>query len=193
MSRASDHHLPLIDRVRTAPVRESPPPWRLLAAHGVGGLTDVGFGRGSDLLLVVSSQGRGVFDCLTGTRVARDPTMPEVGEESWQDEYELDAQGIGPLAGQAVCTSGLAGGGLPLMTRDRWTVERLILDWPIESLLLVPPDSWIYETRAGRSSEFTKIAEEMEVRAWGFSPTGRSLILATSSDVTIYGRATLAA
>ena len=75
----------------------------------------------------------------------------------------------------------------------RWTVERLILDWPIESLLLVPPDSWIYETRAGRSSEFTKIAEEMEVRAWGFSPTGRSLILATSSDVTIYGRATLAA
>ena len=183
----------MIDRVRTAPVRQPPPPWRLLAAHGVGGLTDVGFGRGSDLLLVVSSQGRGVFDCLTGARVARDSTMPEVGEESWQDEYELDARGIGPLGGQSVRTSGLAGGGLPLMTRDRWTVERLILDWPIESLLLVPPDSWIYETRAGRSSEFTKIAEEMEVRAWGFSPTGRSLILATSSDVTIYGRATLAA
>lgn len=190
MNNVPDHLLPLIERVRGAPVREPPSPWRLLAAHAVGGLSDVGFGRGSDLLLVVSSQGRGVFDCLTGTRVARDPSMPEVDEKAWQDEYELEAQGIGPLGGQAVRTSGLAGGGLTLMTRDRWTVERLILEWPIESLLLVPPNSWIYETRVGRSSEFTKIAEEIEVRAWGFSPTGRSLVLATSSDVTIYGRPT---
>lgn len=190
MKKVPDHLLPLIKRVRAAPVQAPPKPWRLLAAHAVGGLTDVGFGRGSDLLLVVSSQGRGVLDCLTGTRVARDPDVPEIDEEQWQDEYELEAQGIGPLEGQAVRTSGLAGGALALVTRDRWSVERLALDWPSESLLLVPPGSWIYETRAGRASDFTKIAEESEVRAWGFSPTGRSLVLATSSDVTIFGRTT---
>lgn len=188
MSKVPVHLLPLIARVRAAPVQLPHVPWRLLAAHAVGGLTDVGFGRGTDLLLVVSSRGRGVFDCLTGARVARDPHMPEIGEDDWQDLRELEALGIGPLGGQVVRTAGLAGGGLVLMTDDRWAVERLALDWPIESLLLVPPDSWIYEDRAGRSSDVAKIAEGSEVRAWGFSPTGRSLVLATSSDITIYGR-----
>jgi hypothetical protein len=87
-----------------------------------------------------------------------------------------------------VRTSGLHGGALPVLTGDRWKVERLTLDWPEESLLLVPPDAWIYETRAGRSAEFTKVGVVIEARAWGFSPTGRSLILATSSDVTIFSR-----
>ena len=77
-----DHLLPLIERVRAAPVQEPPIPWRLLEAHAVGGLTDVGFGRRSDLLLVVSSQGRGVFDCVTGQRVARDASMPEPDEDN---------------------------------------------------------------------------------------------------------------
>ena len=188
MSAIPGQLLPMIHRVRTAAVQAPPAPWQWRAVHAVGGLTEVGFGRGTDLLLVVSHDGRGVFDCLTGLRVARDPTMPEPGEADWQDTHELDAEGIGPLAGQTVRTSGLAGGGLALATADGWTAERLVLDWPEESLLLVPPGAWIYETRAGRSAAFTKIAVENEPRAWGFSPTGRSLVLATSSDVTIFGR-----
>lgn len=188
MSRVPDHLLPLIERVRAASVQGPPPPWRLVASHAIGGLTDVGFGRASDLLLVVSHQGRGVFDCLTGQRIARDADIPESDDEHWQDELNLEATGIGPLAGQIVRTSGVAGGGLALMTRDHWAAERLAVDWPFESLLLVAPNSCIYETRPDRSSAFTKLAEEREVRAWGFSPTGKSLILATSSDVTIYSR-----
>jgi hypothetical protein len=169
-------------------VQKPPAPWQLRVAHAVGGLTDVGFGRGSDLLLVISSQGRGVFDCVTGVRVARDAAVLETDEDGWHDTLELEARGIGPLAGQTVTTAGLHGGGLAISTRDRWIVEHLPLDWPNESLLLVPPDSWIYETRPGRSAEFTKVAVETELRAWGFSPTGKSLIIATSSDVTIFGR-----
>jgi hypothetical protein len=59
-------------------------------------------------------------------------------------------------------------------------VERLVLDWPDKSLLLVPPDACIYETREGRSAEFTRVDVQREVRAWGFSPTGRSLVLSTA-------------
>ncbi|MGK4008044.1 hypothetical protein WMF31_35835 [Sorangium sp. So ce1036] len=188
MRTVPDHLRPMIGRVRAAPAQDPPVPWHRRAAYAVGGLTDVGFGRGSDLLLVVSHAGRGVFDCLTGQRVARDASVPEPGEDDWQNTQELEAEGIGPLAGQAVRTSGLAGGGLALWTPDGWKAERLALDWPEESLLLVSPGSWIYETRAGRSVEFTKVAAAREVRAWGFSPTGESLILATSSDVTIFSR-----
>ncbi|MRG93420.1 hypothetical protein [Polyangium spumosum] len=175
-------------RVRAASVQDPPAPWKRRGVHAVGGLTDVGFGRGSDLLLVVSTSGRGVIDCTGGLRVARDPSVPGPGEDDWQDTFELEVEGIGPLAGQRVRTAGLFGGGLARCTRDGWTVERLALDWPEASLLLLPPGAWIYETRPGRSAEFTKVAVESEVRAWGFSPTGRSLVIATSSDVTVFGR-----
>src|ERR1700677_2578198 len=110
MKPVPDHLLPLIHRVRAAAVQDPPAAWQRRGAHAVGGLTEVGFGRG-----------------------------------------------FGPLAGQTVRTSGLAGGGLAVSTADGWTAERLVLDWPEESLLLVPPGSWIDETRVGRSADFTKV------------------------------------
>jgi hypothetical protein len=36
------------------------------------------------------------------------------------------------------------------------------------------------------SGSFTKLAMESEVRAFGFSDTGKSLIFGTSSELTIY-------
>jgi hypothetical protein len=188
MSTPPEHLLPLIRRVRGAPVKPPPPPWQPSGAHAIGGLSDVGFGRGSDLLLVVSSDGRGVFDCIAGVRVARDRS-----NDDWRDMRELEAQGMGPLAGQRIRTSGIAGGGLALRTVDGWEAERLTLDWPEELLLLLPPGGRLYEDRRGRLPEFTKVAVSSGVRAWGFSPTGRSLVLATSSDVTIFSRVNVAA
>ena len=47
-------------------------PWTLRIDVSVGGLTGVGFGLGSDVLFAISSHGRGVSDCITGDRVARD-------------------------------------------------------------------------------------------------------------------------
>ena len=49
-----------------------PIPWKLVASVAIGGLRSVGFDRNSDNLLVVSSQGRGVLDCITGEKIARD-------------------------------------------------------------------------------------------------------------------------
>jgi len=62
----------LVERIRRMRRGLPPEPWRHVASHGIGGLTDIGYGEGSDLLLVVSHNGRGVFDCLSGERVARD-------------------------------------------------------------------------------------------------------------------------
>ena len=79
-------------------------------------MTCVGFGEvaGQDFLLVVSHDGRGVFD-LDGTRVARDRTPVD---DLWHNSQQLTAIGIGPLDGIAVPLAGLWGGGLPLMTDD---------------------------------------------------------------------------
>jgi hypothetical protein len=178
----------MVARVLASSIEPPPAPWRRIGIFAVGGLTDVGFAPHSNLLLVVSSAGRGIIDCSTGDRVARDPSVPEDDENDWQDRFHLEAEGIGPLAGQAIRTAGLFGGGLPLLTSDGWRVERLALEWPEESLLLVPPEADLYSEYLGRPAAFSKLAVESEVRAWGFSPTGRSLVLATSSDLTVWGR-----
>lgn len=178
-----DHLIPVVRKIRELPISEPPKPWRRTGEFGVGGLTDVGFGAGTDLLLVISSQGRGVFDCKTGEKVARN-----YDEGDWLDVLALEAVGIGPLEGQRVRISGLSGGGLPQATKDGWTAEDFVLDWPDHSLLLVLPGSWVYGDCYGKPAEIIKAGIESELRAWGFSPTGESLVLATSSDLTIWNR-----
>ncbi len=55
---------PLKEKLLSLSIDEVPAPWKLLAVFSVGGLRSVGFDRESENLLVVSSQGRGVIDCL---------------------------------------------------------------------------------------------------------------------------------
>jgi hypothetical protein len=177
-----DHLEPVRQKVRAAPVGNPPLPWSVNTVAAIGGLTEVGFADDSDLLLVFSHQGRGVFDCSTGERVARDPSVENV--DSWYGSDILIGLGIGPLAGKHVPLAGLKGGGLRSSTKGGWSTEQLAIDWPDEYLLLLEPHCSIYQTTA----RFTKLAVRREVRAFGFSYTGNSLIIATSSDVTIFCR-----
>ena len=68
-----EHLRPTVQRILAAPVAPPPTPWRLVGSFSVGGLTGVGFAPRSDMVLVVSSAGRGVFDCTTGEPDRRGP------------------------------------------------------------------------------------------------------------------------
>lgn len=177
-----DHLKPLIKKIEKLDITEPPPPWCKAAVFPVGGLRSVGFHGDADILLIVSEQGRGVIDCIAGEKIARDH------EEYYEDEIRLDADGIGPLAGQKVRISGLYGGGLPNSRTDGWSVETVTLFWPEKILLLVEPGSWFYGSLYGQPDNFRKIFSGSEIRAKGFSPTGRTFVIATSSDLTIYTR-----
>jgi hypothetical protein len=180
------HLVPVIERIENTPVTDPPPAWRKVGEFAVGGLQSVGFGSPPELLLVVSSSGRGVFDCRTGEKVARD--YDDRGDD-WDRPFALEALGIGPLAGQWVRMAGLYGGGLTCGTEEEWWVERLAWDWPDDILLLSAPGSSMYGELVNQQTNYWKIAPGVtEVRAWGFSPTGRTLLLATSSDLTIWTR-----
>ncbi|PTA69280.1 hypothetical protein [Deinococcus arcticus] len=163
------------------PVVRPPAPWRLTTSRAVGGLTEVGFGTGSDWLLIVSAQGRGVVDGLTGERLARDA---ETGSDWWSGG-ELLALGIGVLAGHQVRMAGLAGGGLPATTYDGWTVNIETFEWPVRSVILKRP-TWYEQADAAQGCAV--IAREPELRATGFSPTGQCLVVATSSELYLYTR-----
>lgn len=175
----ADHLEAIRRKLATLDIQDAPRPWHRKTIAAVGGLTDVGFGRDQELLLVVSSSGRAVFDCNTGERVARDRSEPS---DDWYDPAHLEAYGIGPLGGVLVRLSGLNGGGLSCRGIKGWSVDSVVLRWPQQSLLFVEPFKWIFDTAA----QITLLGLESETRAFGFSDTGRSLVLATSSEVTIW-------
>jgi hypothetical protein len=159
------------------PIQDPPSPWKLVRRWIVGGLFQVGYAEGSDLLLVLSYDGRGVFDCLNGEKLARD--YDDVYD--FFDPIKLMAQGFDVLEGQKIRTGGSYGGGLPLTTEDGWGLREEAPAYPTRSILLELPES---------ENESVVIGDDevRELRAFGFSGTGLSFIIATSADLTIFSR-----
>lgn len=179
MADIPEHLRAAYNRIDNAPTTREPSPWRRYD-FAIGGLTDVGFADDTDFLIVLTGQGRAVFDCTSGERVERDydPDFP-------QDYCNLTTEGFGVLEGQRIRTAGLAGGALSRGTSDGWMVHQITFHWPEEILLLTPPGHWIYGDVPSMGSDFYRIGSELEIRAFGFSPTGRSLVIATGSDLAI--------
>ena len=67
-----------------------PSPWRRVSTIAIGGLRAVGFDRSSEYLLVISSAGRGVIDCRTGEKVARNTEEYDEDEEDLDEEIDND-------------------------------------------------------------------------------------------------------
>lgn len=137
-----------------------------------------------DLLLAASHSGLGLFDTVTGERLARDYD----NELAWPADDDLTCAGIGALAGTRVRMAGLLGGGLHRVAPGGWVVDVVTPDWPKSRVLLATGfgpwrgdhgETWWHVFHAGVT----------ELRAAGFSPSGDTLIAATSSDVSMWTRA----
>jgi hypothetical protein len=170
-------------RIRQMPIQPPPAPWKEIATLNLGGVAELGFADDSELLLVVSHDGRGVFDCRTGERIARERQAPA---DPWYDAIHLTCVGIGPLSGKTLRIAGLHGGGLPVCTSDEWSLEYVAPDWPDGSIILQPSGSSIFDER--RANGCVKIADVEELRAFGFSYTGKTLVIAMSHTLMIFGR-----
>lgn len=162
---------------------DPPQPWRKLPAVHLGGLWQVGFGEQSDLLLLISVSGRGVVACPTGEVVARDDA------EYYADPGSLEGEGIGPLENELVRMAGISGGGLSRATSDGWSIELHPLSWPDEELIFCPPGQTMLWQAPGTDDGLFKLQPlPSPLVAFGFSPTGQTLVIATSSDLTIFYR-----
>ncbi|MDD2056755.1 hypothetical protein N5D52_13965 [Pseudomonas sp. GD03860] len=178
----TSHLDPLRREIAQLHVTPPPAPWQLKARFTIVGLMEVGFDRDSELLLVASSSGRSVIDCHTGNKVARDRT-----DNLGSDRF-LETRGLGPLLDRVIQMAGIHGGRLPLATADGWMIEDITLAWPEQHLLLVEPGSWLHGARYHRPAVFHKLGVELEVRAFGFSYSGLSLVLATAGELVVFGR-----
>ncbi|MFJ4423842.1 hypothetical protein ACKI1Q_32345 [Streptomyces galilaeus] len=190
----SDYQLAMRDRLLAAPVVPAPAPWRPVfdsSLVAVGGLLGIGFavhpGSGNDLVMVVSQDGHGLFDAVTGERIARDRDPAPEGATPDESE-DLSCPGLGPIAGGRVRIAGLFGGGLHSGTGDGWSVEVVQPAWPNERVLLCHGDGLPHRGPHGEKWWHVFHASWSTFRAAGFSPSGRTLAVATSSDLTLWSR-----
>lgn len=156
-------------------VQAPPAPWSRVRTHAVGGLFQVGYAAGGDLLLVHSAQGRGVFDAVAGSRLARDDEEPMDAF----DRVRLTAPGFDAIEGEDVRMAGLFGGGLAWTTLDGYRLEEHSPAWPRRGVVLITP---------GRVRTLVFEDGACELRAFGFSETGRSFVVATSCELGLFAR-----
>jgi hypothetical protein len=193
----------LRNRLLAAPVVPAPDPWRPVfeQTHGaaVGGLLGIGFathpGSGRDLVMVVSSTGHGLFDAVTGDRIARERD-PDPEDSTPDAVADLSCPGLGPVVGSRVRIAGLFGGGLHTTTGDGWTLEVVTPAWPHERVLLSRDGGLPHAGPHGEQWWHIHHCSSSTFRAAGFSPSGRTLAVATSSDLVLWttdrGRKSLA-
>ncbi|HCA3406574.1 TPA: hypothetical protein MO340_000248 [Salmonella enterica subsp. salamae serovar 35:g,m,s,t:-] len=177
----NENRLRVLDLLKKIKTSDSPTGWKKHVEIAVGGLTEVGFSKTTNDLLVISSSGRGLIDCTTGEKIARD--YEEYGD--WYDPVNLICQGIGRVEEEIIHISGLCGGGLPFVNRYGESLERVAPEWPVEDIIFCPP---------GKTALIPSFQEGCVrfisdyIRAVGFSWCGEFLVCATSSDVTIWKR-----
>ncbi len=136
--------------------------------------------------MVVSSSGHGLFDAVTGEKIARDrDPAPEVSTPDGHPD--LTCPGLGPVAGTPVRIAGLFGGGLHRTTPDGWTLDVVSPEWPHHRVLLSADGGLNRETPGGTWWHILH-SDYSELRTAGFSPSGRTLAVATSSDLTLWTR-----
>ncbi|MFD8297169.1 hypothetical protein ACFV13_13220 [Streptomyces bauhiniae] len=186
----TEYQRALRDRYLAAPVMPAPSPWRPVGEGTVpvGGLLGIGFAvhpeTGRDLVMVVSSSGHGLFDAVTGERLARDHDPdPETGTPDLSPD--LTCPGLGPVAGTPIPIAGLFGGGLHSGSGTGWTVRVVSPDWPHDRVLL-SADGGVNAGPPGGTWWHIFHSTYSEFRAAGFSPTGRTLAVATSSDLALW-------
>ncbi|MBO0654621.1 hypothetical protein J1792_18095 [Streptomyces triculaminicus] len=188
----SAHQQRLHDRVLEAPVVPAPSAWRLVGDWRVpvGGLLGIGFAvdphSGHDLVMTVSTSGHGLFDAVTGEKIARDRD-PDDDSCTPDTTPDLTCPGLGPVAGSRIHIAGLFGGGLHSGTGDGWTVTVASPEWPSHRVLLVRASGL---HRGAHEEDWWHVlhANYSEFRAAGFSPSGHTLAVATSSDLTLWSR-----
>lgn len=178
-------------RLLAAPVVEAPEPWRRVAYAPVGGLLGIGFTSrpctGQDLVMVVSHDGYGLFDAVTGEKIARDRDPDAEDDKRDADPAEW-CPGLGPVAGSRVRVAGLFGGGLHTTSGDGWKLEVVAPAWPNERVLLSRDGGLPHSGPHGEHWWHIFHSHYSELRAAGFSPSGQTLAVATSSDLSLWTR-----
>jgi hypothetical protein len=158
-------------------------PWQQVTVLAVGGLTALGFDRASDTMLVTSASGQSVIDAPTATILNRN-----------RDNDGLDTSApkgtrLDHPADERFDMAGLFGGGLRFVTDDGWSVETIrgccVLHPANASIHFLGP-KWDSSSKDATFHLLDRGGED--IRTFGFSWTGRTMVVATPIALSIWAR-----
>jgi hypothetical protein len=153
----------------------SAPGWRRIVTVPVGGLTAVGFSATERYLLVLSHDGRGVLESATGQRVARNRESPR-HDSPWLKESARLIEGVPPVESEWIEAAGLWGGSLLARNTAGWSVRQ-------ESS---GHGEVGYARHDSSTREFLVDSAITDLRAFGFSRSGRFLVFASTSELSLH-------
>jgi len=159
--------------------------WTCKNTFAIGGLQNIGYSDNSDILVVLSTQGKGTFNCVTGEKIDRD-------HSDWWPQFDKltnTIEGFGILEGTVIKTSGLWGDNiLSPQTADGWRLikrESEFDDPPFDKYLV---NKIFLSSPTNEPITFISKDGPCELQAFGFSPTGNSFIVALSCELIIWSR-----
>ena len=122
-----NHRDKIYDILKQIPSATNPVGWTNKGSFNVGGFEYFGFDESSDLLLVVSSDGRGIIDLEKAEIVARDFT-----KDFKLDETLLFSEGFDLLKDKTIKLAGKYGGSvLPIRSKSGLEFKESIPSFPL--------------------------------------------------------------
>lgn len=159
--------------------------WVHKKTFAIGGLENVGFVPAKEYLIVLSSQGQGIFDCKTGEKIAR-----QNDNGDWWDKFNEESNcilGFDFLDNILIPTHGLYGDdNLPKKNEEGWELiitapqpdDKPFEKYLVQKIYLVSPDK--------KKKIFIMKDGPCELRAYGFSDSGKTFIVALSCELVIF-------
>ena len=153
--------------------------------YSIGGLREVGFKKGSDIIMVLSSQGRGIFDCLECEKIERDPY--DYYTHDWDPDTGL-VKGIGKYQNENFICGGFEYPD-PINKRSKdWNVlkVRTVLYSDYFKKYVNNELFCIESSKRQLSTIISNYSFYPTDRGFGFSDTGKTFVHCTSSDIHIF-------
>lgn len=163
------------------PSVKSPVGWTYKGCINIGGFEYFGFDESSDLLLVVSHNGRGIIDLAKAEKIARD-----YSEDFHLDETLLICEGFDILKDKTIKLAGKYGGSiLPVHSQFGDSLRRVSPLFPCEDIIYQPAfeDCFV----EGHNKNCVRIYRGF-LYCYGFSYSGNYFVIADDSGVSFWER-----
>ncbi len=160
--------------------------WNKIGFQSVGGLREVGFIEDTDYLMVLG-RGRTIFNCLTNEKTARD--RQDYYVENWDASTGI-IEGFDLFVGKQILCGGFEYPDSMLKeTKDKWGIKIEQDIRPDYKKELKEAEVMYLISERGNVKIEVKVFHYSITRAYGFSKTGKSFIVAESDGVTMWVRA----
>lgn len=175
------HREKICNTLEQIPSAISPVGWTYKGSFNVGGFEYFGFDESSDLLLVVSSNGRGIIDLAKAEKVARDYT-----DDFDLDESLLTCSGFDILKDKVIKLAGKYGGSiLPVSSKLGDSLRRVSPLFPCEDVIYQPAfeDCFV----EGHNRNCVRIYRGF-LYCFGFSYSGNYFVIADDNGISFWER-----